>query len=99
MRLKTRLSDDFAAKAEPSRNVYWDGQFAGFGLRVSSPKARSWVFGWRGKNDRKWHQLTIGDTTAWSAAKARKQAAEWRRIVDTGGDLMAAIRPSPAPAV
>lgn len=93
MRLKTKLTDAFAVKAEPNKNVYWDGQFAGFGLRVSSPKARSWVFGWRGKNDRKWHQLTIGDLATWPAAKARQQAAEWGRIVDTGGDLHAVLRP------
>jgi integrase len=59
---------------------------AGFGVRVTVNGARSFVFNYRSKQDRKERRYTIGSYPTWSTEAARKEAQALRRRVDEGGD-------------
>jgi integrase len=64
-----------------------DGAIAGFGIRVTAGKARSFILSYRlaGRERR----LTIGSYPAWHGAAARKRAAELRQQIDRGEDPLA----------
>lgn len=71
--------------------ITYDADVRGLGVRVTSAGARSWVFNFRAKGTGTERRITIGDTSAWTVRKAHEKAKELRRIVDDGGDPMAAL--------
>jgi integrase len=61
-----------------------DGEFPGFGLRVTANGARSFVLTYTVAGRQR--RLTIGSWPAWTATAARERAKELRRQVDRGED-------------
>src|SRR5215831_12412526 len=87
---KPPLTDKFAKTAAPG--IYFDSggkSCPGFLLRVTAAGTGSWCLNYRRRTDGVERRYTIGQTTAWPIAEARKEAAELRRIVDVGGDPVA----------
>jgi integrase len=85
-----RLTDKLVRElpAPPNGNrITYDAEVRGLGVRVTSAKARAWVFNYRAGGIER--RLTIGDTSAWSVRAARERAKELRRLVDGGQDPMA----------
>jgi integrase len=56
----------------------------GFGLRITSNNARSWVFEYRFRGNKP--RMTIGSFPAWRAEAARERAGELRQLVEAGRD-------------
>src|SRR6516162_1757176 len=84
---KPPLTDGFAKTAEPG--IYFDSAGkspAGFMLRVTKAGTKAWCLNYRVRGTGRERRITIGQITAWPIAEARKEAAEMRRIVDSGGD-------------
>lgn len=88
-----RLTDAAIRKLDPPRKgrrlVFDDHKQApkGFGVRVTAAGKRAFVLRYltpEGKD----RLLTIGDHPTWSVAAARKRAADLRREVDGGTDLL-----------
>jgi Arm DNA-binding domain len=70
-----------------ARNVItYDDSLPGFGARITSAGAISFVLNYRRKADGRERRATIGQFPVWSVAAARQRAAELRRAVDNGGD-------------
>jgi hypothetical protein len=70
-----------------ARNVItYDDSLPGFGARITSAGAISFVLNYRRKADGRERRATIGQSPAWSVAVAREKAKELRRAVDNGGD-------------
>jgi integrase len=63
---------------------------AGFGVRVTSNGARSFVLNYRSKHVER--RITIGQYPAWSVIKAVKEAKELRQRIDKGEDPLEARR-------
>lgn len=59
----------------------------GFGLRVAATGGRAFVLRYRSQDGRD-RLLTIGAHPTWSLAAARRQAAQYRREIDKGVDLL-----------
>ena len=66
--------------------VYYDGDPAGFGVRVTAAGIRSFVFTYRVRGSQRQRQITIGRCSNWTARVARDKARALRRQVDDGGD-------------
>jgi integrase len=66
--------------------IYYDGETAGFGCRVTAAGARSFVLNYRRKADGLERRATIGQWPAWSVTAARTEAQRLRRQVDGGAD-------------
>lgn len=87
---KRRLTKTVADGALPDgeRYIIWDDELAGFGLRVSTAGARSWIAKYRvggGRNGAaRW--LTIGSYPKVSAVDARKQAIKTLAAAELGLD-------------
>src|SRR5262245_59405964 len=84
-----RLTDKVARAlpVPPTGNkVTYDAETAGFGLRVTSAGARSFVLNYRVRATGQERRYTIGSFPDWSVAAAREKARELRRRVDDGGD-------------
>lgn len=78
---------DLSPPARGNR-VFYDAAVRGLGARVTASGAKSWIFNYRiGGRERR---ITIGDCGAWPIRQARARAQELRRLVDDGGDPMAA---------
>lgn len=75
---------------EKGATTIWDSEITGFGLRVFAPTqlhpggARSLFVNYRSAGIER--RYTIGAWPTWSAAAARAEAKELRKIVDRGGD-------------
>jgi integrase len=85
--MRMKLTDRLAKTLEPG--LYWDAHPdapKGFLLQVTAGNSRAYRLNYRRKGDDRERRLTIGDTSAWPVAEARKRGAELRRQVDTGGD-------------
>ena len=94
--MKVRLMDkgrgghksaaDLEAPAKGNR-VYYDLEQTGFGLRVTSAGARSFIFNYwiKGRERR----LTIGQHPEWSVTAARTEAKRLRVEIDRGNDPLA----------
>jgi integrase len=65
-------------------HVFWDDGVPGFGLRLRSSGARTWIlqYDWAGKSKR----ITLGPTTELSVEKARKLALDRKAEVRSGRD-------------
>jgi integrase len=93
--MRKELTDQLAKTLPPG--IYWDTHKAappGFLLRVTKaalqakpdPRSRSWCLNYRRQADGLERRPTIGAVASWPVKQARERAAEWRRIVDAGGD-------------
>jgi integrase len=71
--------------------VYYDGDPAGFGVRVTAAGIRSFVFTYRVRGSQRQRQITIGRCSNWTARVARDKARALRRQVDDGGDPLGDI--------
>jgi integrase len=91
--MKKELTDRLA-KTLPA-GIYWDSSNAspkGFLLAVSPAGARSYRLNYRRASDGVERRLTIGSTSAWSLAEARKRGAAIRRLIDQGEDPLGAAQ-------
>jgi integrase len=68
-----------------------DGKVPGFGARVTSAGARSFVLNYLTKGGRE-RRITIGSCADWSTTDARAEAKRLRHIVDQGGDPLADLQ-------
>jgi integrase len=96
-----RLTDR-AVKSLPApdtgNKVYYDDLVRGFGLRVTTAGARSFVLDYRRRSDRLQRRVTIGQFPDWSTAAAREEAKRLKREVDGGADPVGEYREARAAA-
>src|ERR1019366_8385487 len=81
------LTQTFAKRVKPLKagyKIHYDDGLSGFGLRVTSNGAKSFVLNSRvhGRERR----YTIGQMGAWTAETARQEAQRLRALVDRGED-------------
>jgi len=84
-----RLTDALVRKALPparGQTFIWGAEVRGFGLRVTSGGARSFVIDYRAKGRAR--RFTLGSYPDWSVQAARLAAKDLKREVDLGGDPM-----------
>lgn len=76
--------DNLQCDPGKQQTIHWDAKTPGFGLRVTTSGARSYVFESRlfGKTIR----VTIGDAKAWDLGRARTEAARLKTLIDDGKD-------------
>jgi integrase len=93
--ITTRISQD--GKSYRAGKIHWDSDVRGFGCRVTSSGAKSFVLLYRTHTGRL-RQITIGKYPAYSTEVARKVAKEHLHIIGKGGDPAAdrkAVREAP----
>ncbi len=73
-----------SANGKSNQSVYWDGRTPGLGLRITSNKAKSYIF--EARLHSKTLRLTIGDTRTWTIGKAQAKATEYKTLTDQGID-------------
>lgn len=81
------LTQTFAKRVKPPKAGYrisYDGGIHGFGLRVTSNGAKSFVLNYRVRGRER--RYTIGQMGAWTAETARQEAQRLRALVDRGED-------------
>ena len=66
--------------------ITYDGEVAGFGVRVTKAGARAFIVNYRAKGFER--RITIGSYPDWSVSAARDEAKKIKREVDGGGDPM-----------
>jgi hypothetical protein len=71
--------------------ITYDTKMSGFGCRVTSAGARSFVLNYRTKAGGRERRITIGSFPDWTVKAAREKAAEYRRQVDDGADPMGSL--------
>lgn len=81
-----RLTKRTVDAAEPASKCYvlWDGDIAGFGLRVYPSGKRTYIIQYR--NGRRSRRFTIGSHGIWTPESARKEAISQLGRVARGGD-------------
>lgn len=82
-----KISQTVAMRTKAPESGYlliWDGGLSGFGLRVTSSGAKSFILQYR-VNGRE-RRYTIGQLGAWTAETARKEAIRLQQEVDKGVD-------------
>jgi integrase len=77
------------APAKGSR-IFYDDVAKGFGVRVTSTGARSFILNYRTRLGRE-RRFTIGSFPDWKTGGARMEAAELKRQIDRGGDPLGDI--------
>jgi integrase len=85
----THLADAIVKQLPlPARgySIAWDDDVPGFGCRVTTAGARSFIFNYRVKGSGQERRITIGAAGNWSTGAARNEAKRLRRLVDAGGD-------------
>jgi integrase len=70
--------------------ITYDTEVKGFGARVYSSGARSFVLNYRTRSGRE-RRITIGAVSDWNTAAARAEARELKKLIDRGGDPLADI--------
>jgi integrase len=94
--MRTKLTDRFAATVAPTPGKierYFDTDKRsprGFLLRVTPAGAKAWALQYRVRDSRRQREVTIGDTKSWPVSEGRKEGHKLRRVVDAGGDPLAA---------
>lgn len=73
------------------RLMIYDAKARGLCLRVSAG-TKAWSFVYRPRGSTQQRRFTIGDYPAWSLAQAREKALTLRRLVQDGGDPVAAAK-------
>jgi hypothetical protein len=97
-RLTAKYIKSLAPPAKGSK-IFYDGDLAGFGIRITVNDARSFVLNYTTREGRE-RRLTIGGAESWSAEAARQKARDLKRLIDDGGDPLSAIEEArDAPAV
>ena len=92
--MAVRLTDKLVRALEPppatngrgNNRITYDDSVPGFGARVTSAGAVSFVLNYRRKADGLERRFTIGTFPAWSVTAAREEAKRLKRDVDGGGD-------------
>src|SRR5215470_20427599 len=92
--MAVRLTDKLVRALEPppatngrgNNRITYDDSVPGFGARVTSAGAVSFVLNYRRKGDGLERRFTIGTFPAWSVTAAREEAKRLKRDVDAGGD-------------
>src|SRR6516164_9869142 len=96
-----RLTDR-AVKSVPApdtgNKVHYDDLVRGFGIRVTTAGARSFVLDYRRRSDALQRRVTIGQFPDWSTAAAREEAKRLKREVDGGADPVGEYREARAAA-
>jgi len=78
------------APAGRHNKVFYDDTGFGFGVRVTSNGAKSFILNYWTKSGRE-RRITIGGFPTWTTAAARARARELRQEIDRGADPMAEI--------
>jgi integrase len=84
-----RLTDQVVKRLPcPTRGnkVHYDDVVKGFGCRVTSAGAKSFILNYRRKSDGLERRTTLGSYPDWGAASAREEAKRLKRKIDAGGD-------------
>jgi len=92
--MAVRLTDKLVRALEPppasngrgNNRITYDDSVPGFGARVTSAGAVSFVLNYRRRADGLERRFTIGTFPAWSVTAAREEAKRLKREVDGGGD-------------
>jgi len=92
--MAVRLTDKLVRALEPppatngqgNNRIIYDDSVPGFGARITSAGALSFVLNYRRKADGLERRFTIGSFPAWSVTAAREEAKRLKRDVDSGGD-------------
>ena len=92
--MAVKLTDKLVRALEPppatngrgNNRITYDDSVPGFGARVTSAGAVSFVLNYRRKADGLERRFTIGTFPAWSVTAAREEAKRLKREVDGGGD-------------
>lgn len=82
-----KINETFVKKAAaPSKGnkIYYDSAHNGFGLRVTKAGTKSFILNYHINKRERRH--TIGKHPIWSAAAARENANQLRRMIDQGID-------------
>jgi integrase len=100
MKLTDGMVRDKLAAPEKGNRITYDEKVKGFGCRVTSAGARSFILNYSTDSGRE-RRLTIGSFPDWSVAAARMEAKRLKREIDQGFDPLAekqAIRSAPSVA-
>jgi integrase len=84
-----RLTDQVVKRlpSPPRGNkVHYDDVVKGFGCRVTSAGAKSFILNYRRKSDGLERRTTLGSYPDWGTASAREEAKRLKRKIDAGGD-------------
>jgi integrase len=98
--MSTRLTDKLvrALKPPPETNgrgnnrITYDSHCAGFGARITSAGAVSFILNYRRKADGLERRYTIGAFPNWSVGTARDEARRLKREIDGGGDPVGKLK-------
>jgi len=85
----SHLTDATIRRLEPpssGNRIHWDGEPAGYGVRVTAAGSKAFVFNYRVKGSGQERRITIGGFPNWTTAAARAEAKRLRRLVDGGAD-------------
>ncbi len=86
--LLTKDIIDRLVAPEKGNRIVYDTEVPGFGVRITSAGARSFVLNYRTKGVER--RITIGSYSDWKVGPAREYAKKLKRQVDVGEDPMAA---------
>ena len=86
--LSDKIARSATSEGKQQRIIYDGGKRAisGFGLRVTSNDAKSFILTYRTTDNGDQRRMTIGAYPEWSVEKARKRASELKRQVGSGKD-------------
>jgi integrase len=85
-KLVRTLAPPPATNGRGNNRITYDASVPGFGARITSAGAVSFVLNYRRKADSLERRFTIGTFPAWSVTAAREEAKRLKREVDGGGD-------------
>jgi integrase len=91
---RQRLTDAIVRRLPTPANgkqITPDSEVPGFGIRVTTNGARSYVLRYVVRGSGRERTYTIGDASVWCSTTARERAKELRREIEDGGDPLGAI--------
>jgi integrase len=71
---------------EKGQRIFYDGDIPGFGVRVTSGGAKTFILNYRVRGSGRERRYSIGAADRWKVSAARKEAERLRNIIDLGGD-------------
>jgi integrase len=89
--LPLKLSGKLLKALEPPASGYyliWDSGIKGFGVRITTAGAKSFIYNYRVRETGRERRKTIGQYPAWSVAAAKKEAERLKQLRDQGHDPM-----------
>jgi integrase len=98
--MSQRLTDRLVRELEPppptggrgNNRITYDAVVPGFGARITSAGAVSFVFNYRRRSDGIERRWTIGTFPAWSVTAARDEAKRLKREIEGGGDPLGKLK-------